>query len=661
MDYFRRGLAALVLLISFTAYGEGYVPSSVESSAGSEDSDSFLPSPDLVLARDDLQAFGSLAEALASVPFLQVSGGSGGYGSAMFSARGGGGDNPFSQVHIRVDGVSINSPDMAPASLISVPLDSIAEVRVYDGGRGSAYGSGAVGAVIDIITVQETEPSFGASASYGTYNAWSASASGGYSTDRWGLSAFFVSDGEEGFRENGGGYVLSSGISSRYDFTDEWLVRSSLRAGYSDAGNAGSIQDDDPITASYNTEDAARSVEASFLVSADYETPSRSFRLPLSVLYRRREFDYASNLAYGSDPASTYSYVQPSFSPSASIRFRNGVLSVGADVSSTVYRGEHYSDLARLHSDFAYGMMQTSLSPYIGYRHSLADRLSLSAGARYDFTLFSAHKDALRVSDTYHNAAFDASLEYSPALPHTLFLSAGTVYRIPFLDEKASLTGWGDSVNLGLEPERGVNAELGWRFADSFPLFGRISVSLKGFFTYMVGEVGYVYDSITYTGRNVNLDATRRVGGTFLFRHDVRDYIGYSLGFTYTDGRFADGEYEGNLVPYLAPWKLTADIHSDIKKIGIYVRLYSTVEGSKYLAGDRANEGPLAGVVPLLGLHVRWRVPLPRHVRHVLTVSGQVDNLLNWEHDSYALYSYGEVYRYPAAPLTAKLWVSFSL
>ena len=112
-----------------------------------------------LITREDIIKSGktSLEEVLRQIPCIQISSGTAGNGSLVISMRGAGGDNPFSQVQVIVDGVSENNPDMTSPDLSAYPLSIISRIEVYDGNYGSKAGNGAVGGVIKIYTRENPE------------------------------------------------------------------------------------------------------------------------------------------------------------------------------------------------------------------------------------------------------------------------------------------------------------------------------------------------------------------------------------------------------------------------------------------------------------------------------------------------------------------------
>jgi vitamin B12 transporter len=117
-----------------------------------------IPAGVTVITRQEIEErdYNTLAEALSAVPGIRVaqSGGPGGQGSVF--VRG----TNSNQVLVLRDGMPINDPS-DPGAAFNFGVDTLADVErieIIRGPMAALYGSGAIGGVINLITVQGHQP-----------------------------------------------------------------------------------------------------------------------------------------------------------------------------------------------------------------------------------------------------------------------------------------------------------------------------------------------------------------------------------------------------------------------------------------------------------------------------------------------------------------------
>ena len=104
------------------------------------------------------------------------------------------------QVLVLIDGVRLASQSVGATSLEAIPLDQIERIEILRGPASSLYGADAIGGVIQVFTRRGTgELSGSATAGYGTYDTWSASAGMAGSAGPVKLSAQLAARGSRGF------------------------------------------------------------------------------------------------------------------------------------------------------------------------------------------------------------------------------------------------------------------------------------------------------------------------------------------------------------------------------------------------------------------------------------------------------------------------------
>lgn len=656
----RRSLSAFLILffsVSFL-FPQEESPLYVVKGSGQISGDLNSSGLAYLITREDIVKSGktSLEEVLRQIPCIQISSGTAGNGSLVISMRGAGGDNPFGQVQVIVDGVSENNPDMTSPDLSAYPLSIISRIEVYDGNCGSKAGNGAVGGVIKIYTRENPEKiSGGILAQAGSFKAFTGAGDFSFGSETSSLGVFLNFNRTEGYRENSKSRSIVAGLKGFWDF-NSWLTGNlSFNFGDWKRGLPGSIsmeQFESTPSLGINKEDTGRERSYTGRLGLSFEGDSLDFDFPVTYSFKERGFDFISYSGFNN-----YSFHKISSSPVFKLYGKNNILdytvSAGFDFTGVVYKGESYSDIERNLLLFDYDMNQFSYSPYVLGILNLGDYLVFDFGGRWDGTAVSAKKESSGINsrDFYSNTAFDLGISYLLGNYGKLYGKAGTMYRIPFIDEKAALTGWGDGFNSGLKSEKGYSFEAGGKisFTENFSLI------LNGFYTLMRDEIAYVYNPLTYSGTNENYEKTRRAGGNINLNYNIGDLITFTSGFNYTDGRFAAGENKGKFIPNLSPYKFTAGV-SALLPFGFTLVSDFNLSGAKYASGDKSNEGGKLPVLPLWNCSLDWKTPFLEGLRFNVSLS----NILNISYAEYALYSGGIHYVYPGEPFKFQAGISYS-
>ncbi len=123
-----------------------------------------IPAGVTVITREEIQlrGYNTLPEALAAVPGIRVAQSGGPGGNASIFVRG----TNSNQVLVLRDGMPINDGS-DPGSAFNFGVDTLADVQrieIVRGPMASLYGSGAIGGVINLITLQGSQPGVHASA-----------------------------------------------------------------------------------------------------------------------------------------------------------------------------------------------------------------------------------------------------------------------------------------------------------------------------------------------------------------------------------------------------------------------------------------------------------------------------------------------------------------
>ncbi len=591
-----------------------------------------VPAAVTVITADDIAASGktSVMEVLATVPGVTFTEGYYGKSTASIRMRGASGDNPFGQVVVLVDGKRQNNPDMSPQNWSAVPLSAVERIEVIDGAAGARYGSGAVGGVVNIVTKKpETGVTGDASVSYGSNNETTLQASGGFGSEKGGVRAFVDYYRSSGWREHSALSSLNAGLNGYVSAAGKLTFRPSASYFTTDFELPGSLTEAefnaDPTqanAASVASKDKGSEWNAGAALTGEFVPGDKlTVSLPVAWTYKNRQFDnygYTTYFFHQIEAAAQAVYTDLFLAGSLAAR-------AGFDFSGVLYTGQKYGESARKTLTNEYEINQFSYAPYASASFSFTVPVVLNAGVRFTAANISAEKKSASFSadDTYYAWAYDIAASYNFTETASVYAKYGTMFRLPFIDEKTSLA-FGAGFNADLKPENGWNAEAGAKYA-----FGdKIETAAVAYVTYLENEISY--NAATY--RNENLDATRRIGGSLSVKSSPVSWFSLNGNVGYVYAVFAAGAAENNRIPLQAAVNAYCQAAFNLPQ-GIVASSDVSVIGSRYMSGDTANEYAKLDPYALVGLSLRYTPP---QLDNMLTVSASVENLFNVKYATFA-------------------------
>jgi vitamin B12 transporter len=125
----------------------------------------------------------STAALLATAPGVAVSEHGGPGQLSLLSIRG----SSAEQVKILIDGLQLNGAAGGGVDLSTIPAPWIARIEVVRGTEGVHHGSGALGGVVNVITLPVKPGSWGASATAGSFGTYAGAVHLGAGGETWGL------------------------------------------------------------------------------------------------------------------------------------------------------------------------------------------------------------------------------------------------------------------------------------------------------------------------------------------------------------------------------------------------------------------------------------------------------------------------------------------
>lgn len=572
---------------------------------------------------------------------------------AQVSMRGFG-ENSFGRVLVLVDGRKLNDPDMTGINWQAIQLSSIERIEILDGPSAVLYGSGAVGGVINIITKESAKGlTAEATVSYGSFDTRRALVTGGYGTDSLGLLASADLYRTDGYRDRSRAENTNVTVNAFADVTD--LVTIKPYFTYADVkyqmpGALLKAQyDADPTVAVNLDDDGSEKTLGAGLLAQARPGDLLTIECPLDWKRKDREANFgSSSWPTFADTGITTIGARPKASWTGEAPTGNFLVTGGLDFEGNFYACDTWTDDKRTEGHDDFEIKQFSWAPYLSAGLALPRDIKASAGIRWDHTAIHAEKEALDESDGYDDLSWDAGLTWRPVEPFSAYARTGTTYRIPFIDEKAQLYGGAD-FNADLEPEHGYNAEIGARYRDG----KKLSASANAYCLLMKDEIAY--DQTTYL--NVNMDRTRRIGGSASVTWSPVALVTLDGNVAYVRATFTSGDYKDNVVP-LAP-ALTARGGATFNlPFGISIAPDVSYTGESYAGQDFANDAGTIDDYTLLGLTLGFA---PEMKGSSFAVRFRMDNILDASYAPLEYYSSytGALSYYPAAGRSYTLSASY--
>jgi iron complex outermembrane receptor protein len=611
-----------------------------------------VPAQVTVISADDIAASGanSITEVLKHVPGLRFLGGLSGAGSESVSMRGFG-ENSFGRVLVLVDGNKINNPDMKDANWNAIALSDVERIEVMDGSAAVQYGNNAVGGVINIITKKSGKRRTLIGVSGGSFFSHRESISHFEPLDFgiFSISAEFA--GTNGYRERQGSRTANAAAGA------ELFLKSSLsltlNAYFSDlffqlpGGLTKAQFKDDPEKAltyeglpNFSDENTERHFGGSIGLQW-FPAGNVEFDLPLSYKGKFISMDMASYGTY-TDRVVHTAEARPQFSINFNplgLRLLGGGDVYFVKLAADAFSKENHTDKVN-----SFDISEWILGSYLTSRFSPLPGLAFFAGLRFDMASIEAQKKGAGIDESkrYTAIAYEGGIVFNPFAELKLYAKYSSVFRYPFVDELAQVSGFSDKFNSDLKPETGFNAETGatWQVGKTLEIKANFFVmDLKDEIA-----VAFLDPSNPFDATNVNLNKTRRLGGNAGLVFSPFACLSVDASYSFINAVFLAGENKGKNVPLVPNHVIFA---------GFTVRLPGGFDfgpeleytSSAYCGEDYANEGDKMESRFLLGAKARYA--LQWEGREIVFLAS-IKNLLGVSYASYGTYSYGSYYLYPA-------------
>ena len=597
-------------------------------------------------------------ERLESVQFRTTSGNS---SQAYIDIRGIGGDNPYGKTLILLDGRRLNRTDISSINWLQIPVNTIERIEIVRGPGSVLYGDAAIGGVINIITKKgKGKPKFNAAVLMGSYglNIERASVTG--ATDNWTYALAGENNFNFGYRErskysaHGGGFDLGYTAS---DLLSVSLGVSFNKADYQMPGTLTKLQmeqdrrqyqpENGPLSPAHMNDDGSDKY-------TNVNLGIKSFwgswgQLEINFLYGKKELQmniaswyvydqYYNQIGsfYSNTGVDTYGFTPKYILDKEILGFQNKVI-VGVDYYNEPYKKNIFTDRERTIKITTADFTRESLGYYIRDEFNLLKNLILSAGYRFEQTEikgsnidFSNPANSFAdTKNTYNAEAYESGLTWLLGKKSKVFAKYAAVYRIPFLDEVASINGGGGGFLKSLKKEKGISTEAGTQF---YPL-NDLKIGLSLFRIDMEDEIQYV--GFFPTGYNQNTGKTRHDGAEVSLSYLWEKYALLYGNFTYHKATYENGEYNKKEL-WLVPNRMAIAGMEIYLPCNLMLRPEVRYVGDAFLSQDFSNVGKKLDSYTLLNVYLSYE---PSFGKFSIKTFFGVDNLTNIEYSSFGSYN----------------------
>jgi iron complex outermembrane receptor protein len=639
------------------------------------------PSSVTVITEDEINDAGAttLVEVLDKIESIQFRTYSGNSSQSQIDMRGFGGDNPFGKTLILLDGRRLNRSDMASINWLQTPLNTIEKIEIVRGPGSVLYGDAAIGGVINIITKKgKGKPTFNASILGGSYGLHDERVGVNGAADKWTYSVTAENNISSGFRDRSKYSAQGGGFDVGYSAND--LLNLSLGVSF----NKVDYQMPGALTKEQMEQDRRQYQPAMpdyFMKAHSADDGSdkytnvnlglKSFwgswgRMEVNFLYGKKdlEMNMPSWFSYSYSDTDTDTYgITPKYILEKNILGFNNKVVMGLDYYNEPYTKDIFSNRGRTVKLSTADFTRNSTGGYIRDEFSLLRNLILSVGYRFErASIEGSNTDFSTPSNNftdqkniYEAESYEAGLTWLWSEQSKVFAKYATVYRIPFLDEVASFSGFGGSFLKGLNNEKGKSMEMGTEYCP----VKNLTLNLTIFRVDMDDEIEYVYDPVTFTGENRNTGNTRHDGVEASISYLWQKYLKVFGNYTYHKATFEVGANNKKEMPLVPKHMANAGLEIYLP-YNITLRSEIQHVGEAFLSGDNDNNAEKLADHALLNLNVQYK---PAFDKLNLTAFLGVDNIANVKYSSFGIdyeqYSMPNFY-YPMPGITFKGGVSMT-
>lgn len=618
--------------------------------------------PSVITAQDIADGhYSSVPEALQNKAGVFISNTSDNPSQAAVNLRGFGGDSPHGKTLVLLNGRKLNRPDMATINWAQIPMQSVERIEVIRGPNSVLYGDHAVGGVINIITKKPSEtPVTTISASIASYETYEQSLTSSGNLNGLGYVGTLGHQSGDGYRDRSAYDTLSGNLRLSGDINDRISAYAEIAAVKEDhelPGSLSATQVAQDRQQANNPEDAAREESISLQTGVEVLlTDELIFNLDGGISRKRIEADFPSYAfpAWGILPA-YYNYDIDTYTLAPKLILCTPIgplaneLTVGVDLSREELNTKKFNDANRSTLNTDTQISKEMIGGYISDTLSLSDQLLLSGGFRMERNSVKADHEGgfspYNDSSTQTEQAWQTALTWLPTDTLKIFAGVDRSYRYPFVDEQAIYTGWGDGFNEDLEPETGMNYEMGIEYMPATNL----TLTATAFRTDMENEIVWDWS----LSQNINLDETTH-RGIELSAAYKRDSFALDAYYTWMQSEFSNGGNKGNEIPWVPQNQLDLNLALFLTD-AMTLNTHMSYVGSMFQSGDNENTGAnKQSEYAIFDLLLQHDLPTDKID---VTIFAGIDNVFGTEYNY--LVSWGGYYPAPERTFKAGLSMTF--
>jgi vitamin B12 transporter len=506
----RLALAIAAALCSHTALAQDDLEETVVTATRTPVALDAVDAPVIVITRQDIERSlaSDVSELLQRHAGLEIArNGAPGQTTSLFT-RG----TESNHTVVLVDGVRINPGTIGGAALQNIAPESLERIEVVKGPRSTLYGSDAIGGVVQLFTrgaarfAGKDQGGMSAGASYGSFDT----------RQMYGDAAIAT---ENGLRFGvGGSYAESEGMPTFVDDDTDRGYRNVTGRAYAE------FDASDTLTFRGRAFQAAGRTEYSSQTFSDppYEAVSQDFANAVYSL----ETDYHANdgLAIRGTLSRMYDRIdqnQANFAGTDFAHTRRDTVDVQADLPGlhghAFSLGAQYADEYTDAQSFGTGFDENTavVQGFVQDQFEVGRLGSRLAMGFVDHETFG--------SEVTWNAKFGVSFGKGTRLA----LSGGKAFRAPDATDRFGFGG-----NPDLQPEVSEQYEISLRQK----LGQHHQLSLAAFDNRIDDLVTYVFDPVTFDGRNENIDRARIRGVELGYQFEMEGWRARA-GLTFQDPR----------------------------------------------------------------------------------------------------------------------------